>query len=676
MQRLPFLRVYSMPRRNPPTGLKIKGGPSPETVLMALSGFPGVDTTPAGSTSPYSPEMLAAFAAAMAAAKNDIISALVDLQVPGQQAAVLADLYFPYQLAAIAYFTERSTVDQKKFRAGVFDPVGVGKTPTGIGCALAAHGISVTQPDPSKRRPVFPVIVIRPASAEGSWLSDIATFTGGAAGVFTVKSPADAKKVSNLRGQTDSAGKPYLFVMMTYDAAADYMDEITTTKDGSAWTPRMVILDEAHLLKEATSVRTQAVEQLTKNAYRVLLLTATPALSSAFEVMPLLRLIDGKPYGENEFWNAQQDILAEQGDWGFKVRADLMDATKQATIANSVAQEMRKRAVRRARKDIVAAGTVAGHPAQQYMTVTPIVTPIDPNQQAVLGAGGSIFMRGSQDTRNFINDWDNFTRVMDNFISATPNKPLLQPHARQVADGWLQQPQNQAAIRNLERYARSGYTTINKNSYEAIGLSNAVGAYDYADKNPTLSGVFMCEHVSVAKDLAKRLSTRFGAANVELVTGAAGHRPYAQISNDWTVANIQKFGPRWLVATRTANAGLNLTGADYLILVERLTSPGLEEQAEGRINRTGRVKPVDIKHIIAADLQAIVQMSRIENRRRSLQWLMGEKPGDDYATRYSLANVRNQARAMKMKNAKSIGIFLAMDNPEQAARDYLIKGLT
>jgi SWI/SNF-related matrix-associated actin-dependent regulator 1 of chromatin subfamily A len=70
------------------------------------------------------------------------------------------------------------------------------------------------------------------------------------------------------------------------------------TQAGIKWD--LVVVDEAHFIKNPKTKRTQAVMALTENCKRLVLLTGTPILNSPIDLWPLLKLVC--PEGWPNFW--------------------------------------------------------------------------------------------------------------------------------------------------------------------------------------------------------------------------------------------------------------------------------------------------------------------------------------------------------------------------------------
>ena len=59
--------------------------------------------------------------------------------------------------------------------------------------------------------------------------------------------------------------------------------------------------------------------------------------------------------------------------------------------------------------------------------------------------------------------------------------------------------------------------------------------------------------------------------------------------------------PLFLLSLKVGGAGLNLTAADYVLLLDPWWNPAVEAQAAARSHRSGQQRPVTLCRLIAAD---------------------------------------------------------------------------
>jgi SWI/SNF-related matrix-associated actin-dependent regulator 1 of chromatin subfamily A len=158
-------------------------------------------------------------------------------------------------------------VENKKFILA--DDMGLGKTTSTIIAALEAG---------SKK-----ALIICPATLKINWKREIENYSDKT--VFIAES-------KNFSTESD-------FVIINYDIIKNFHD--TKKKDESqilASNFDLVIVDEAHYIKNATAQRTKLINDIVKKTDRLWLLTGTPMTSRPIDYFNLLSLIDS-PVAKN-----------------------------------------------------------------------------------------------------------------------------------------------------------------------------------------------------------------------------------------------------------------------------------------------------------------------------------------------------------------------------------------
>jgi SWI/SNF-related matrix-associated actin-dependent regulator 1 of chromatin subfamily A len=158
-------------------------------------------------------------------------------------------------------------VENKKFILA--DDMGLGKTTSTIIAALESG---------SKK-----VLIICPATLKINWKREIENYSDKT--VFIAES-------KNFSTESD-------FVIINYDIIKNFHD--TKKKDESqilASNFDLVIVDEAHYIKNATAQRTKLINDIVKKTERLWLLTGTPMTSRPIDYFNLLSLVDS-PVAKN-----------------------------------------------------------------------------------------------------------------------------------------------------------------------------------------------------------------------------------------------------------------------------------------------------------------------------------------------------------------------------------------
>ncbi|GLC46562.1 hypothetical protein PLESTM_001890200 [Pleodorina starrii] len=153
-------------------------------------------------------------------------------------------------------------------RVLVGDEMGLGKTVQAC-CLLKCYSED------------WPALVVVPKSLRETWADALFVWLKLTDNdVFVANSPADLEK---LRG-TQPAVRPQVIVV-SYDTMYRAVEALKELK------LKMVVLDEAHYIKNGKAQRTKAALPLIQHAKRAVLLTGTPALSRPAELVPLLQAL-------------------------------------------------------------------------------------------------------------------------------------------------------------------------------------------------------------------------------------------------------------------------------------------------------------------------------------------------------------------------------------------------
>ena len=193
--------------------------------------------------------------------------------------------YLPFQKAGIAYALDRpSTL--------IADEMGLGKTVESLGVINAT-------PDAKK------ILVICPASLRLNWKQEAEKWL---VNDFRIKA-VDSKKANQPDADDD-------IVIINYDVLRKH----TAFLRSRTWD--LMIVDEAHFLKNPKAQRTKAVLGDKKTdldqieATRKLFLTGTPIVNRPIEIQAVLGAIDPDAYG-NFFSFAKRYAGAYRSQWGW-----------------------------------------------------------------------------------------------------------------------------------------------------------------------------------------------------------------------------------------------------------------------------------------------------------------------------------------------------------------------
>jgi hypothetical protein len=684
--RLP-LRVL---RRNPPLGNLT------DAEVLDLSQFTNGVKVPAGANTQRMRDAVAAAAADLSASKFYNPQSGIQL--------------YPYQAAALAYINEmsvRSGVPHgagTAWRLGIFDPPGIGKTLTGVAVAVLFE-CKVT-------------VIVRPASASAAWPKAFESLAKNQFHIVDIPANPTLATAKCQEAKLTSVTKPVVLTM-------NYTSVITAAASVRAVFPviDLLIFDEAHNLRNPDTQRTIQARALMDDSLRTLLLTGTPALSSALEIFSILGFLEVanggySPHSTLDALEAYQDVFLQQSsDPGFLVRPGLKDVAYPSSTG-ALSPRVRRVGVRRSRKSLISEEAAEADQLQGFKQRSVIWVPVD---KAYKDEADKAFAKIDQGTapgtfRDILQNRVRFENELRRAISHLMNRPQGWPGQKrrdpktgkvlkkaidkvvdlEVTDRsvTISMPLMIRAFIEALRSAKMSIPDKLQDHMSRLSVAGAVkvpGLPQYANSK----GVFMLRNIVPTVKLAHELSVAYPGVPVYMVIGGDPAdvvqeeqvvrpliRPYTSLSRvgyfldgvpheastefEDIEREFAKPGRKFLVATQIANAGLSLPSADFLVMAQRLFSPGEEEQAEDRINRAGKMSRAgarnDIIYVMPDDIFSAVLGHRLENRRRSLLALYGEKPGDDNATSL-VAAFRKKAQMATPRQSTFFEVVDAASDP-------------
>lgn len=188
---------------------------------------------------------------------------------------------YPYQKVAVEFFINN------KGRAILADEMGTGKTLQSL--AFLVHT--------KKQRS----LVVCPASVKYGWSDEVEKWTRFKP--FVVDSKTDFNDI------------PYdvNVVIINYDILKKHFNQLMKVK----WDA--MIVDEFHMIKSNTAIRTKAVKAIAKTVPSVLLLSGTPLLSRPIELFNGLQLMDPRVW-DNWYDFTRRYCQGHQTRWGWEAK--------------------------------------------------------------------------------------------------------------------------------------------------------------------------------------------------------------------------------------------------------------------------------------------------------------------------------------------------------------------
>lgn len=597
----------------------------------------------------------------------------------------------PYQKIGIAYALSR------KGRAGLFDPMGLGKTVQAIGLALTC---------PEK---YLPLVVVCPRNALGAWANQL-----GASGdvhkswvklgklrVRLIQTNEELESAANFI--TTEPNSDYAYVIwnelltvpkgVSGEAkiqAGQVRDKCLHTIASAIATRGLLVFDEAHYFRVPTSEMFGRGYMMASTAAHVLALTGTPSLSSVTQTLPILALVDphsavvpevrrfGGIVQSTDEWPAVQTSFIERyagrGTDNRPTVASLPESHELKNfapaytdaLAQRVEADFRQMAVRRSRADVVTK-TLAPHLAigitkkRRELILEPY-TGVEGSEQ---------YSRTSDSPHRYYQragliallDGQILENVLKGKLTAaqTPARQMAVLMSSRVIRGIMEQ--FQCATARLKsgvgtESAEAMAQTVVPAAVRRFGEDLKRNADDSISYRPT---VYFVDNIATLNDLAGRLwdtyhtipelelyiysgdragrvtGSKASVKNVELrdvnIASFARDTALQKIADRFEPDDYEK--PRILVAAQAGREGVDLPGGAEVIFVQRFESPGLEEQAEDRINRANRnvnAPLPSIRYYMPEHYNSFVLLNRLERRRAEALRTYGETPASDYST--------------------------------------------
>lgn len=140
--------------------------------------------------------------------------------------------------------------------------------------------------------------------------------------------------------KTKNPQPPKTAITITSDTLLTARPQLQTTL--KSWQPELIIIDEAHRLKNTKAQRTKMALKLTRNTPHTILLTGTPIISTPLDILPLLHILNKTHhfppnfvnyYTTENYWGGREPITEKLPDlhqrlqafvWTRRTKADVL----------------------------------------------------------------------------------------------------------------------------------------------------------------------------------------------------------------------------------------------------------------------------------------------------------------------------------------------------------------
>ncbi|GFP92880.1 putative swi/snf-related matrix-associated actin-dependent regulator of chromatin subfamily a member 3-like 1 [Phtheirospermum japonicum] len=481
-------------------------------------------------------------------------------------------------------------------------------------------------------------LIVCPPSVFSAWMTQLEEHTKK--GVFKVymyygERTKDAKELQK-----------HDIVLTTYSTLASEESWDKSPIKGMEW--RRVILDEAHVIKNVNTQQSRAVTKL--NAKCRWAVTGTPVQNSSFDLFSLVAFLKFEPLSMKSLWHSLiQRPLAQGDEKGVSRLQVLMAAislrrtkdkalvglpSKSIETFNVTLREEERRVydqMEEEARNIVKVYISNESVVRNYSTVLSILVRLrqicidlalcPADLRALLPQNGEDFdcpICISPPTDIVITCCAHIfceSCIIKTLKRTKPNCPMCR-HPLSESDLFKAPPE-------------PSQTPGGKNSSSSV--SSKVDALlklltSSRDVKPSSKSVIFSQFRKMLLLLEEPLKE--AGFNVIRLDGSMNAKKRAQVIREFNVPAPE--GPTILLASlKASNAGINLTAASTVYLLEPWWNPAVEEQAMDRVHRIGQVDDVRIVRLIARNTieERILQLQ--ENKRALARKAFGRKGQKD-----------------------------------------------
>ena len=388
------------------------------------------------------------------------------------------------------------------------DDMGLGKTLQAISAAVLVKGKKV--------------LIICPSSAKYNWAEEINKFAPNAGYIVVDGNKSERQKMLLTKSKI-------MFYIINYDALLSLLDIVQVLKID------IIILDEAHRIKNRQAKRTKAVRKI--NAPYKFLLTGTPLMNRIDELWSLLKFIQPNQ------WPGYDTFVKQYCEKGGYQNREIIAPKNIDELKNKMNPIMLRRRKDEVLKDL---------PEKIYQDC---YIDLDPKTM-------SIYKQAENEARAYITQ-NKSIAINGIFAKLTRLKQIA------VAPEILGAQHQSAKVIECEKIVD-----------EILSTDGKVIIY------------------SQFKDVTTHLETLFNKKGISLVhiNGSVSARDRQILVNEFQNNNECKI---FLGTTQSCKEALTLTAANYVIFMDKLWNPQDNRQAADRAYRIGQKNTVNIISLIA-----------------------------------------------------------------------------
>lgn len=449
------------------------------------------------------------------------------------------------------------------------------------------------------------VLIVCKKTIKSQWCSEIDKFTNICNKMLVDYTGTTKKKRIDLY---EKAGKQNMWVLAT-----NYNICLNDTEYIENLNPQLVIIDEAHVLRNHKSKTNKAVKKICKKATSVIFLTGTPIQTRPEDLFGIINIADSNFFGS---WDKFRKRYIKYDNKGrYETQVGVMHLSE---LKNKIQQYFIRRTVQEVNMQI------------PDMIEKKIYCPVDGTQTKI--------MEIIKENKNKIQTQLNSLYSRRNF----PDIRIKYEQLEGMAKGLLACEQEVANDPRLFRVSDSDYVRKTYSPYISDKYQMSSKLETLIDIVDTILGnnekVIIFSKFSKCVNLIKKTLEEQFSIKVNTVVGGG------EMSDDAKELNIKEFKESFdvnvLVATHTLAEGVNLQVARHQVNFDQPDSDAIKSQMAGRVRRVGsKYKNVFIYDLLTENSKDI---ERYENIQR-LKALSSGIVGIDKAQSEYLKNINSGA---------------------------------
>ncbi|KAJ8956304.1 hypothetical protein NQ318_015040 [Aromia moschata] len=442
------------------------------------------------------------------------------------------------------------------------DEMGLGKT---LQCITLLW--TLVRQGPEGKPTIEKGIIVCPSSLVKNWSNEINKWLGGRLQSVIMDGGTDAKK--KLKQFMQGQGRTAIPVLIiSYETFRMHADVLHSSEIG------LVLCDEGHRLKNCENQTYRALMGL--KAKRRVLLSGTPIQNDLLEYFSLIHFVNEGLLGSASEFKRKFENYILKGQDSMATELERRHASERLLELTTI---VNKCLIRR-----TSALLTKYLPVKFEMIIICQLTPLQ--KQLYLN------YINSESIKRTVNDNEDTRGTLSSLASITTLKKLCN-HPDLVLDKILEGAEGFEGSRNLLP-PKHGENDVRPELSGKLMLLDCFLANLKANYNDK---IVLVSNYTQTLDLFERLSKRRGYLYVRL-DGTMSIKKRAKVVENFNNPESKEF--IFMLSSKAGGCGLNLIGANRLIMFDPDWNPANDDQAMARVWRDGQQKPCYIYRFLAA----------------------------------------------------------------------------